>query len=63
MSFRWTYVFESDGEVISSDSTLLFRKRESIEQSLTKAGYLIREVRDATDRPGKEFVFIATPNQ
>ena len=62
VSFRWTYVFESDGEVISSDSTLRFRKRESIEQSLTKAGYLIREVRDAPDRPGKEFVFIATPN-
>ena len=62
VSFRWTYVFESGGEVIISDSTLRFRERKAIEQSLMKAGYLICEVREAPDRPGKEFVFIARTN-
>lgn len=59
VSFRWTYVFESDGKVMTSDSTLRFRDRDSIEKSLRKCGYEIVEVRGAPDRPGKEFVFIA----
>jgi len=59
VSFRWTYVFEADGQVITSDSTLRFREREAIEQSLVKTGYAVHEIRDAPDRPGKEFVFIA----
>jgi hypothetical protein len=59
VSFRWTYVFESDGEVIKSDSTLRFREREAIESSLRRSGYVVREIRDAPDRPKKEFVFIA----
>lgn len=59
VSFRWTYTFESDGEVIKSDSTLRFREKEPIENSLKKLGYVIREVRDAPDRPKKEFIFIA----
>jgi len=58
VSFQWTYVFESDGEVIKSDSTLRFREREAIEESLRKSGYVVREVRDAPDRPQKEFIFI-----
>lgn len=62
VSFRWTYIFDSNGEVLTSDSTLRFREREAIEQSLLNTGYVIREVRDAPDRPGKEFVFIAAPN-
>ena len=60
VSFRWTYLFASDGEVIQSNSTLRFRDRESIENSLRKSGYVVREVRDAPDRPKKEFVFIAS---
>ena len=60
VSFRWTYVFESSGEIITSDSTLRFRDRNAIERSLEKNGYIIHEVRDAPDRPGKEFVFIAS---
>lgn len=60
VSFRWTYVFESDGEIITSDSTLRFRERRAIEESLMRAGYLVSEVREAPDRPGKEFVFMAT---
>jgi SAM-dependent methyltransferase len=60
VSFRWTYKFESDGEIITSDSTLRFRSRENIERTLTIGGYVVREIRDAPDRPGKELVFIAS---
>ncbi len=60
VSFRWTYVFESDGAIIKSESTLRFREREAIESSLVKCGFNIKEVRDAPDRPKKEFVFIST---
>lgn len=59
VTFRWTYVFESDGQVITSDSTLRFRDREAIELSLRRAGYIVKDVLDAPDRPGKEFVFIS----
>lgn len=63
VSFRWTYLFESDGAEISSDSTIRFRNRDAIEQSVVEAGYEIREVRDAPDRPGREFVFVcSTPS-
>ncbi|MGE0526899.1 MAG: hypothetical protein AB7G93_16745 [Bdellovibrionales bacterium] len=58
VSFRWTYTFKSDGEVITSDSTLRFRSRAEIARSLAKSGYRVREVRGAPDRPGKEFVFL-----
>ena len=60
VNFRWTYTFESDGATISSDSTLRFRERGTIESSLRENGFSVKEVRDAPDRPGKEFVFIAT---
>lgn len=59
VNFRWTYVFGSDGTVISSDSTLRFREKEEIVSSLHEAGFSVKEIRDAPDRPGKEFVFIA----
>lgn len=59
VSFRWSYRFESDGQVLTSDSTLRFRERAAIEHSLKKAGYVLSEIRDAPDRPGKEFVFVA----
>jgi SAM-dependent methyltransferase len=60
VTFQWTYIFESSGHAIKSESTLRFREREEIEVSLAKSGYRVREVRDAPDRPGKEFVFIAS---
>ena len=60
VSFRWTYVFHSDGETITSDSTLRFQSRDAIEQSLRRCGFKVRDMRDAPDRPGKEFVFIAS---
>lgn len=59
VSFRWTYVFESDGQVMTSDSTLRFREKAAIEESLVNSGYRVREIRESPDRPGKEFVFIA----
>lgn len=59
VSFRWTYLFEATGVVLASDSTLRFRDRPEIEASLAAAGFATEEVRDAPDRPGKEFVFIA----
>jgi SAM-dependent methyltransferase len=58
VSFRWTYVFP-DGEVLTSDSTLRFRKRDEVEETLLAQGYVVDEVRDAPDRPGREFVFFA----
>jgi SAM-dependent methyltransferase len=59
VSFRYTYTFLADGEVIASDSTLRFRDREELEQGLAAAGYRVLDVREAPDRPGREFVFIA----
>ncbi len=59
VSFRATYVFEEDGAVLTSDSTLRFRSRDEIERSLEDAGFDETEVRDAPDRPGREHVFVA----
>ena len=58
VSFRDTYQFD-DGAVITSDSTLRFRGRDEVESSLAAHGYRVVEVRDAPDRPGREFVFVA----
>jgi ubiquinone/menaquinone biosynthesis C-methylase UbiE len=57
--FRRTYVFESDGATMTSESTLRFRGRAEVEESLREAGFAVADVRDAPDRPGKEFVFVA----
>ncbi len=48
-----------DGQSINSTSTLRFRERAEVEASLVDAGFTPIEVREAPDRPGKEFVFIA----
>jgi hypothetical protein len=58
VSFRSTFVFESDGALLTSDSTLRFRQRDEMTASLAAAGYLVDEVRAAADRPGREMVFI-----
>ena len=54
-----TFVFGRDGAVLTSDSTLRFRGRGELEISLAAAGLAVDQVRDAPDRPGLEFVFIA----
>jgi SAM-dependent methyltransferase len=59
VSFRMTFVFGSDGAVLTSDSTLRFRSRDELADSLAGAGLIVEDVRDAPDRPGREFVFIA----
>jgi SAM-dependent methyltransferase len=57
--FRGTIVFHEDGTELRSDSTLRFRTRDEIVDSLGEAGYRVDDVRDAPDRPGKEHVFVA----
>lgn len=59
VTFRWTYVFAADGQVLTSDSTLRFRERREVEAELVAQGYVVEDVRDAPDRPGREFVFLA----
>lgn len=60
VTFQGTVVFERDGAVYESESTLRFRSREAIERSLAATGFRLEEVRDAPDRPGREFVFVAS---
>ncbi|PWJ03450.1 SAM-dependent methyltransferase [Streptomyces sp. NWU49] len=59
VAFRWTYVFAADGQVLTSDSTLRFRDRREVEADLDGSGFVLEEVRDAPDRPGRELVFVA----
>lgn len=58
VSFRHTYAFP-DGAQIVSDSTLRFWSQGELEVLLEKADFSILDVRDAPDRPGREFVFVA----
>jgi SAM-dependent methyltransferase len=59
VSYRRSYVFAADGATLTSDSTRRFWARDEIESLLLAAGYELDEVRDAPDRPGWEWVFIA----
>lgn len=59
VSFRQSYRFAADGAVVTSDSTLRFRDRAEVEADLAAHGYRVVDVRDAPDRPGREFVFLA----
>lgn len=59
VSFQTTFVFGGDGAVLTSESTLRFRSRDELADSLVAAGLVVDEVRDAPDRPGREFVFVA----
>jgi SAM-dependent methyltransferase len=59
VSFRATYTFLADGAVITSNSTLRFRSRDEVESNLAAHGYRVLDVREAPDRPGREFVFVA----
>ncbi|WP_329793193.1 methyltransferase domain-containing protein [Lentzea sp. DG1S-22] len=58
VSFRHTYRFP-DGTEVASDSTLRFRSRAEVEDSLVACGFEVVDVRDAPDRPGREHVFVA----
>ncbi|HET7385430.1 MAG TPA: class I SAM-dependent methyltransferase [Nocardioidaceae bacterium] len=59
VSFRSTFTFAADGAVHISDSTLRFRSRKGVTESLRAAGFTVEDVRDASDRPGRELVFVA----
>lgn len=59
VTFRSTYMFAADGQLLTSDSTLRFRERAEVERDLVAHGYVVDDVREAPDRPGKEFVFLA----
>ena len=59
VSFRHVYRFSQDGSELHSDSTLRFRDRKEIGETLEAAGLRLRSIRDAPDRPGQEFVFLA----
>ncbi|MZQ80546.1 methyltransferase domain-containing protein [Paenibacillus sp. 5J-6] len=59
VSFRQTFVFQRDGMILTSDSTLRFRSQSEIVDSLFTANLPVEDIRDAPDRPGLEFVFIA----
>jgi SAM-dependent methyltransferase len=58
VTFRSMTVFQRQQLEIESTSTLRFRSRSEVEESLASAGFKVIEIRDAPDRPGHEFVFI-----
>ncbi|MGN6792878.1 MAG: class I SAM-dependent DNA methyltransferase [Streptosporangiaceae bacterium] len=60
VTFRGTVIFEDDGTVLTSDSTLRFRERDEVAESLERAGFCVEDVLDAPDRPGLEMVFVAS---
>jgi hypothetical protein len=57
VSFRTTFVFGDD--VLTSDSTLRFRPWDELRDSLAASGFTVDDLRDAPDRPGREFVVLA----
>jgi ubiquinone/menaquinone biosynthesis C-methylase UbiE len=59
VTFRSMTAFRRDDVVLESVSTLRFRDRDQIEESLLQEGFQPLEVRDAPDRPGRELVFLA----
>lgn len=58
VTFIATCVFEADDAVLTSRSTLRFRERAEVEADLSRHGFDTVDVRDAPDRPGREFVFV-----
>jgi SAM-dependent methyltransferase len=59
VTFRSLTRFRRDDVVLESTSTLRFRERPDVEASLRREGFQTVGVRDAPDRPGREFVFLA----
>ena len=58
VSFHHIVRFDGGDELLS-DSTLRFRDRQEVAESLERAGFAVLEVRDAPDRPGLELVFVS----
>jgi SAM-dependent methyltransferase len=59
VTFRGTIVFQGEGVTLESSSTLRFRSYDEIVTALDASGFGLHEVRDAPDRPNKEWVFVA----
>jgi SAM-dependent methyltransferase len=59
VSFRHSFRFHRDGAELDSGSVLRFRDRDELTECVARAGFDVRDVRDAPDRPGLEFVFVA----
>ena len=59
VTFRSTFVFRSDGAVLTSDSTLRFRTKPEVQADLVSAGFVLDDVRHALDGPERELVFLA----
>ena len=59
VTFRTHFVFDRDGTRLTSESTLRFRNRNEIAESLASTGLRLDGIRDAADRPGLELVFLA----
>lgn len=59
VNFTGVTIFGSDGTRVNETSTLRFRSRGALTHSLEQAGFVVDEIRDAPDRLGREFVFIA----
>lgn len=58
VSLRSMTAFRREDLVLESTSTLRFRDRSEIEDSLVREGFELTEIRDAPDRPGRELVFL-----
>jgi SAM-dependent methyltransferase len=59
VTFQTSFVFHDDGTLLTSLSTLRFRERAEVLDSLAAAGFVTEDIRDAPDRPGREMVFVA----
>ncbi|GAB3306351.1 methyltransferase domain-containing protein [Epidermidibacterium keratini] len=59
VTFDSPTIFHADGERIESTSTLRFRSREAIEQSLVDAGFDVADVRDLAYAPGRSWLYLA----
>ena len=59
ISFRSTYIFAADEATYTTDSTLRFRRFDELSSSMEEVGFEVDDVRDAPDRPGREFVILA----
>lgn len=59
VDFTGVLVFERDGYRVEQQNRLQFRDRGQLTRSLESVGFVVEGIRDAPDRPGREFVFIA----
>ena len=57
--FRCTTTFAVDGAQIVSDATLRYREIDEVRGDLHRHGFELRGIREAPDRPGREWVFLA----